>query len=157
MTASLSVSDGPNLHWFRLAFRLGNPAKSTTRQRVEESYEASTRCQDRDCSWRPRGVDTLRMLRHVGAPVRLSCFAVRDVTGVLVDGNVVSDPSCPVIHGAVYGLRGWCACSASPLTGSFLAPGSDPGVLPAPVIIADEDNNRLVIVDPQGRTLWEFP
>jgi PQQ-like domain len=44
-----------------------------------------------------------------------------------------------------------------PLTGPFLAPGSDPGVLPGPVIIADEDNNRLVIIDPQGRTLWEFP
>jgi len=44
-----------------------------------------------------------------------------------------------------------------PLTGPFLAPGSDPGVLPAPVIVADEDNNRLVIIDPQGRTLWEFP
>jgi DNA-binding beta-propeller fold protein YncE len=23
--------------------------------------------------------------------------------------------------------------------------------------VADEDNNRLVIIDPQGRTLWEFP
>jgi len=45
----------------------------------------------------------------------------------------------------------------SPLTGPFLAPGSTPGVLPGPVIVADEDNNRLVIVDPQGRTLWEFP
>jgi hypothetical protein len=46
---------------------------------------------------------------------------------------------------------------APPPTGSILAPGSDPGVLPAPVIIADKDNNRLVIVDPQVRTLWEFP
>jgi outer membrane protein assembly factor BamB len=44
-----------------------------------------------------------------------------------------------------------------PLTGPFLATGSDPRVLPAPVLVADEDNNRLVVVDPQGRTLWEFP
>jgi len=44
-----------------------------------------------------------------------------------------------------------------PLTGPFVAPGSDPGVLPGPVIVADEDNNRLVIIDPSGRTLWEFP
>lgn len=44
-----------------------------------------------------------------------------------------------------------------PLTGPFLAPGSDPGVLPSPVIVADEDNNRLVIIDPHGRTLWVFP
>lgn len=45
----------------------------------------------------------------------------------------------------------------SPLTGAFLAPGSDPHVLPGPVLVADEDNNRLVLIDPQGRTLWEFP
>jgi len=44
-----------------------------------------------------------------------------------------------------------------PLTGPFLAPGSDSRVLPAPVIVADEDNNRLVVIDQQGRTLWEFP
>src|SRR5450756_1625655 len=45
----------------------------------------------------------------------------------------------------------------SPLTGAFLAPGSDPHVLPGPVLVADEDNNRLVLIDPRGRTLWEFP
>ena len=44
-----------------------------------------------------------------------------------------------------------------PLTGAFLAPGSNPKVLPGPLLIADEDNNRLVIVDPRGRTLWMFP
>jgi DNA-binding beta-propeller fold protein YncE len=38
-----------------------------------------------------------------------------------------------------------------------LAPGSDPSVLPAPVLIADKRNNRLVIVDPHGRLLWQFP
>jgi len=32
-----------------------------------------------------------------------------------------------------------------PLTGPFLAPGSKPGILSAPVIVADQDNNRLVI------------
>ncbi|MFN2613399.1 MAG: hypothetical protein ABR552_01095 [Actinomycetota bacterium] len=35
--------------------------------------------------------------------------------------------------------------------------GSDPSVLPAPVLIADSYNNRLIEVDPQGRILWEFP
>jgi hypothetical protein len=38
-----------------------------------------------------------------------------------------------------------------------LAPGSDPSVLPADVLIADHLNNRLVIVDPQGRIRWSFP
>jgi DNA-binding beta-propeller fold protein YncE len=38
-----------------------------------------------------------------------------------------------------------------------LRPGSDPRVLPGPVLIADRDNNRLVEVSPQGRVLWRFP
>jgi DNA-binding beta-propeller fold protein YncE len=38
-----------------------------------------------------------------------------------------------------------------------LQPGSDPSVLPGPVLIADRDNHRLVVVDPQGRVRWEFP
>jgi len=40
---------------------------------------------------------------------------------------------------------------------SPIAPGSDPSVLPGPVLIADEGNDRLVEVDPRGRTIWEFP
>jgi hypothetical protein len=38
-----------------------------------------------------------------------------------------------------------------------LAPGSDPSVLPGPVLIADRDNNRLLEVSPDGRVLWRFP
>ncbi len=38
-----------------------------------------------------------------------------------------------------------------------LQPGSDPSALPAPVLIADRNNNRLVVVDPEGRVLWQFP
>jgi hypothetical protein len=38
-----------------------------------------------------------------------------------------------------------------------LARGSDPSALPADVLIADHLNNRLVIVDPQGRIRWIFP
>ena len=48
----------------------------------------------------------------------------------------------------------WLAPTASP---GRLAPGSDPAVLPADVLIADHHNNRLLIVDPQGRIRWEFP
>ena len=47
-----------------------------------------------------------------------------------------------------------------PATGSgpsHLASGSDPGVLPGPLLIADEGNNRLLVVDAEGRTLWSFP
>ena len=38
-----------------------------------------------------------------------------------------------------------------------LQPGSDPSVLPGPVLIADEDNDRIILVDPQGRVVWTFP
>lgn len=40
---------------------------------------------------------------------------------------------------------------------SYLAPGSDPGVLPGPILIADKKNNRLVVVSPQGQVLWQWP
>jgi DNA-binding beta-propeller fold protein YncE len=38
-----------------------------------------------------------------------------------------------------------------------LLPGSDPAALPGSVLIADHLNNRLVIVAPDGRIVWEFP
>lgn len=38
-----------------------------------------------------------------------------------------------------------------------LATGSQPAALPAPVLIADKYNNRLVVVDSQGRVRWQFP
>ena len=38
-----------------------------------------------------------------------------------------------------------------------LAPHSDPSVLPGDILIADDWNNRLLIVDPQGRVRWRFP
>lgn len=38
-----------------------------------------------------------------------------------------------------------------------LAAGSDSSVLPSSVLIADEGNNRLVVVDPRGRVAWTFP
>jgi DNA-binding beta-propeller fold protein YncE len=51
-------------------------------------------------------------------------------------------------------LAPWQAPAAGP---GLLAPGSDPSVLPGDVLIADHYNNRLLIVDPQGRIRWEFP
>ena len=40
---------------------------------------------------------------------------------------------------------------------TYLAPGSDPSVLPGPVLVADKLNNRLLIVDPQGHVRWTWP
>jgi hypothetical protein len=45
-----------------------------------------------------------------------------------------------------------------PATGKgHLRPHSNPAALPADVLIADNHNNRLIIVDPQGRIRWRFP
>ena len=46
---------------------------------------------------------------------------------------------------------------APPSSQGHLAPGSDPSALPADVLVADHLNNRLVIIDPQGRIRWVFP
>ena len=46
----------------------------------------------------------------------------------------------------------------SPAIGrGHLQPGSKPSVLPGPILIADEGNNRLLVIDPEGRILWRFP
>jgi hypothetical protein len=46
---------------------------------------------------------------------------------------------------------------AHPLGAAHLAAGSDPSVLPGDVLIADRSNSRLLVVDPQGRIVWQFP
>lgn len=47
--------------------------------------------------------------------------------------------------------------AAAAAAGPNLAPGSNPSVLPGPVLIADRNNDRLVEVSPQGKVLWSFP
>jgi DNA-binding beta-propeller fold protein YncE len=39
----------------------------------------------------------------------------------------------------------------------MLAPGSNPSVLPGPILIADKANSRLLEVSPQGQIIWQFP
>lgn len=45
---------------------------------------------------------------------------------------------------------------AQPLTSPHLAPGSNPSALPGDILIADRSNNRLLVVDPHGRIVWQF-
>ncbi len=52
------------------------------------------------------------------------------------------------------GAAPWLAAAAGP---GRLAPGSDPSALPAGVLVADHHNDRLLIIDPQGRIRWQFP
>ena len=39
----------------------------------------------------------------------------------------------------------------------LLAPGSDASALPGPLLIADEGNDRLIEIAPDGAVVWEFP
>jgi hypothetical protein len=52
---------------------------------------------------------------------------------------------------------GVSANAPSQQSGGNLLAGSDPSVLPGPVLIADRDNNRLLVVSPTGQVLWRFP
>jgi DNA-binding beta-propeller fold protein YncE len=61
-------------------------------------------------------------------------------------------PAGQVIPAA--GAAPWLAPATGP---GHLAAGSDPSVLPGAILIADHQNNRLLIVDPQGRIRWQFP
>jgi len=92
-------------------------------------------------------------------PVGYAAAAVTGGMGYLAGGE---DNGHPVPTVTVFRLvpagpgrpAPWLAAAAGP---GRLAPGSDPSVLPADVLIADHHNNRLLIVDPQGRIRWEFP
>jgi hypothetical protein len=48
----------------------------------------------------------------------------------------------------------WLAHATGP---GHLARGSRPAALPADLLVADHLNNRLVVIDPQGRVRWTFP
>lgn len=47
--------------------------------------------------------------------------------------------------------------SAPPHSVGHLQAGSDPAAVPTGLLIADKANNRLIILDPQGRIRWQFP
>jgi hypothetical protein len=99
-------------------------------------------------------------------PVAGAGAAVTGSTAYLVGGNdgvrpvpavtriqLAADPPAQVAS-APLASTPWLG---RPLSGSHLAPGSDPAALPGDVLIADHKNNRLLIVDPQGRIRWQFP
>ena len=58
-----------------------------------------------------------------------------------------------------FNVKSWMASLEAKVKGQtgHLQPGSNPSVLPGPILIADESNSRLLLVDPQGRILWQYP
>jgi outer membrane protein assembly factor BamB len=69
----------------------------------------------------------------------------------------VGDGTHPAVHQTRDRQPATLRAFAHPLTGAHLAPGSQPSALPGNVLIADRSNNRLLVVDPQGRIVWQFP
>ena len=96
-------------------------------------------------------------------PVAYAAAAVTGGTGYLIGGQDGGRP-LPAVTTFRLVTAGqimpdeaaspWLAPVTSP---GRLAPGSDPAVLPGDVLIADHHNNRLLIIDPQGRIRWQFP
>jgi hypothetical protein len=86
-------------------------------------------------------------------------------SGAAAGAHAPSSPagSTPSPHASTSGAAAGAATTDQaawlpPATGAgHLAPGSDPSVLPGPILIADKHNNRVIIVDPQGRVRWQFP
>ncbi len=75
--------------------------------------------------------------------------------GVVIGGALIVLFSA--VPSAVATNPGADLATAGPLTKPALASGSNPVALPRAIAIADEGNNRIVVVDPQGRVRWVFP
>jgi DNA-binding beta-propeller fold protein YncE len=93
-------------------------------------------------------------------PVAHAASAVVNTTAYLLGGTDGSRAVPAVVALRLVPATGpdpampWLAPASGP---GHLAPGSDPSALPADVLVADHLNNRLVIIDPQGRIRWVFP
>ena len=95
--------------------------------------------------------------------VRPAGGRVLTVASILAFGAVACSATSSTAHRAGRSPAPPTASSTAPanfdhpLTASALQPGSDPSVLPGPVLIADRSNNRLVVVNQRGQVTWEFP
>ena len=102
---------------------------------------------------------SVSVVGQLPVPVAYAAGAVAGGVGYLVGGEdgpraVPTVTTIRLVPAGQAGPAPWLAPATGP---GLLAPGSDPSVLPADVLIADHHNNRLLIVDPQGRIRWEFP
>lgn len=124
---------------------------------------------DESTSPSPRPVTprSVYYLRRFGVAVILVVVVVGFVVlGLSISGENVakknSPPRSPTDSNSPSPTAGGNAPTAflPPLVAdapSYLEPGSDPSVLPGPILIADKLNNRLVVVDPEGHLRWVWP
>jgi len=101
----------------------------------------------------------VRRRRLLALTVVLALIAV---TVAIADADTDRSPGTPhpAARSGVLGVTargGSSSARSSAAAGENLRPGSNPAVLPGPVLIADRDNNRLLIVSPTGAVIWRFP
>jgi len=87
---------------------------------------------------------------------RLAVLVARTGLGLLVPLAVAG----VLAHGAPARQRAVARPRSRPVAprpSPNLAPGSDPSALPGDVLIADEGNDRLLLVSRTGQVVWQFP
>ena len=143
------------------AFTLGGTVFIAGGQVGQPGQTAATAISGQVLSYQP-GQAAVRVAGQLPVPVANAGVAVTRGTAFLVGGDdgvrpvptvtriqLAPDPPATQTPSTPWLGR--------PLSGSHLAPGSNPAALPGDVLIADHKNNRLLIVDPQGRVRWQFP
>jgi outer membrane protein assembly factor BamB len=109
--------------------------------------------------------------RRIGVGVAVVAVAVVVALGIHAFGTTAASSPRRALAGATraasrtralkatWTLASWLAGLEAKVKGQpgHLQPGSNPSVLPGPILIADRNNSRLLLVDPKGRILWQFP
>ena len=99
-----------------------------------------------------------RLLRTVfvlAVAVTLLVLRVTGSFGTTSDTTATSARRHPPVHRTRHNQQPTPTTNGAP--SPYLTPGSNPAVLPTSILIADHMNNRLLIVNPEGRITWEFP
>lgn len=95
-------------------------------------------------------------------PVANAAAGVLGGTAYLVGGDDGQRPVPTITEFRLVRPAGETTPTSEPWLGpprgrGHLARHSDPASLPGDILIADHRNNRLLVVDPQGRIRWQFP
>jgi len=133
------------------------------------SHRPGTAISGQVLSYHP-GHPAVTVAGQLPVPVANAGVAVTGGTAYLIGGNdgirpvpavtriqLVPDPPVSQAGNDPKSAAAGAPWLGPPLSGSHLMPGSNPAALPGDVLIADHKNNRLLIVDPQGRIRWQFP
>src|SRR5450631_3551628 len=95
------------------------------------------------------GVGSWWLFEAAATPSKPPATASHSPLGTTTTTSTASPTVAPTSTGGAIALT-----ASGP---GWLAPGSDPSVLPGPLLISDAGGNRVLIIDPNGRSMWQFP